>query len=120
MKQPDLFPSQISKLETTIIRMGGRLAFTREVRREIGNRAGWKSELSGLSSRDGYNLHAAHLNHDRQREDYNSPTNGLMMTVEEHLRHHESYRGRAHLIGLTEEGNEWAIRKLQQTPRFRI
>ena len=100
--------------------LGARAAFSKDIRLEIGKRAGWASEQSGKSFHDGHMVHAAHLNHDRLHPDYNSPSNGILLTVEEHLAQHVSARGRAREIGLTEPGNEYAIKMLEKTPKMRI
>lgn len=85
-------------------------AFSRNVRNKIWQRAGGKSELSGLSEADGYSLECAHLNHSRDYPRYNDPSNGRLLTTEEHLADHLHRTDN----GLDESGNTWAVRKLRE------
>jgi len=84
------------------------LAFLNRVKNHIKARARNKSELS-LSNEEP--LEVAHLDHTRN-EEYQDPSNGILVTQTEHLAHHLIHRGNAQAIGLTEEGNEWAIGQL--------
>lgn len=95
-------------------------AFSLKSREEIKERAGGKSELSGLSPDDGHFMHCAHLNHDRRNPNYDDPRNGKYLTVTEHYEQHLDARGRARDIGLSEQGNDWAINKLSNTPARRV
>lgn len=88
--------------------VGIGMAFVPRVRAEVKRRANNRSELSGSNEEP---LEVAHLNHARD-EDYQDPGNALLVTTTEHLAHHLIHRNRAEAIGLTEEGNEWAIGKL--------
>ena len=84
----------------------GLMAFPKKVRKEIVERAGGVSELSGRSDRP---MEAGHLYHGVQEVD-----NGLLVTDQEHLAWHELFMGRAGEIGLTEDQNNWACRSVLQ------
>lgn len=71
-------------------------------------RAGYKSEVSGKEVPPTF-LHAAHKDHTKDAGHYDDLDNGFMLTVKEHMLQHLAYRGKAHLIGLSERHNEWAI-----------
>lgn len=81
------------------------MPFSREVAFEIKKRAGWKSEVSGDSGR----LEAAHIDHSKSNPSYNTPENGVSMTVFEHLVDHFARHGKN---GLPPAQNEWAIGKI--------
>lgn len=81
-------------------------AFSWKTKEIIKKRDGNKSVLSGETE----NLHAAHINHDKNNPQYDNPSNGRLLTVEEHLQDHINRAGRN---GLTEEQNNWAISMLQ-------
>ena len=85
-------------------------AFSRPVRREIRSRAGRRSELSG---RYDIPLDASHIIHSRQYPQYDSPLNGLYLTVEEHLLYHEQFASNPRLIGLSARNNRMAILSLR-------
>lgn len=91
------------------------LAFSKQTARKIGQRAGWKSEISGKSFWDGYVIHMAHKDHTKD-ETYDDPERGIAVTVEEHLKMHEDAIGNAESIGLNEYQNNYAIRMLKKTP----
>ena len=95
-----------------------QFAFSKETARKIGKRAGWKSEISGLSFFDGWVLHMAHLNHDKSNPLYDHESNGICVTVPEHLEMHEAAKGQAiAMLGMAcEEANDYAIKKLKATP----
>ena len=106
--------------EVTIAAMfafGLGLAFSKKTAREIGTRAGWKSEISGKSFWDGWMLHMAHIDHTKN-ETYDEANRGLCVTVPEHLCMHEDARGEAGTIGLQECQNNFAIRQLRATPIY--
>lgn len=91
------------------------MAFSMSTKRIIKHRARMAnperrlvSEVSGTNT---YKMHAAHYNH-RKDENYDNPDNGVLLTLPEHFYHHLSYRGKAELMGLTEEQNENAIKSL--------
>lgn len=113
----ETYPSQIDYL---LQKIPARKAFSPRSREEIKNRAGGKSELSGLSPQDGHIMHAAHLNHDKNRPDYDDPRNGMYLTVTEHYEQHVNAIGRAREIGLSEKANQWAVNKLENTPAKRV
>ena len=85
-------------------------AFSRPSRREIRERAGRRSELSG---RYDLPLDASHIIHSRQFPAYDHPENGIYLTIEEHLIYHEIFRPKPWLIGLSPRNNEMAIRSLR-------
>jgi len=115
-------PSENHLLTLTAI-VGGiyllsNLAFSKKSAREIGKRAGWKSEISGKSFWDGWVLHMAHKNHDKSSPLYDDPSQGVCVTVEEHLEMHEEAVGNEEAIGLCVQANNYAIRMLKKTPIF--
>lgn len=81
------------------------MAFSEAVRKKIGDRDGWKSVKSGRTA----HLEATHINHDKRRKGYDSPSNGRMLTVDEHYMDHYNRHGRN---GLTLRGNLWALRRI--------
>lgn len=113
-------PIQIANLELYLERNGAWSAFSRRSREEIRTRAGGVSEWSGDGVHNGHTMHCAHLNHDRTRPDYDNPQNGVYLTVTEHYEQHKGAIGRARELGLTEEGNNWAVNKLANTPAKRV
>jgi len=94
------------------------LAFSKATARKIGQRAGWKSEISGKSFWDGWVLHMAHLNHDKSDPNYDKPESGICVTVEEHLKMHEDAVGNEESIGLCVQANNYAIKMLKKTPIY--
>jgi hypothetical protein len=93
-------------------------AFSKKTRREIWERAGGVSELSG----EGGRVECAHYNHDRSGPAYDDPNNGLLVTIYEHLHSDEvghvpqrQYYPQDPLPnGLKPEWNEWAIKKIEE------
>ena len=83
------------------------MAFTRAVRRIIGNRDGWQSVQSG----DGGPLEAAHISHDKKNPNYNDPSNGRMLTPAEHYDDHYNRHGKDQL-GLNNHQNKWSLRMI--------
>lgn len=81
-------------------------AFGKKTRDEVIERAGGASELTGRTDRP---LHASHINHNRESEDYNNPDNGILLTDVEHLAYHINHVGHARDIGLGENQNNWAV-----------
>ena len=84
------------------------MAFTKKIRMVIKARAGNKSEVSGVKYEP---LQAAHINHKRKTGYYNCPTNGVLMTVAEHLMDHVLREGEN---GLTKAQNFYAISSLSR------
>jgi hypothetical protein len=116
-------PSETHKIFTTTAIIGGILllsqfAFSKSSARKIGQRAGWKSEISGKSFWDGWSLQMAHFNHDKSNPNYDKPESGICVTVEEHLKMHEDAVGNEESIGLCVQANNYAIRMLKKTPIF--
>jgi hypothetical protein len=85
-------------------------AFGMFSKRKIKKRAGGRSELSGQKSDW---MHCSHINHDKSREDYNSPLNGMYITLAEHYAFHELHEGCADEIGLSERHNNRAVQGLR-------
>lgn len=81
-------------------------AFSRAVRRQIWDRAGGVSELSGRSD---WPRECAHYDHDRDNPDYNNPDNGILLLRNEHYMQHVDYEGSN---GLDEDGNQWALEQI--------
>lgn len=91
-------------------------AFSWKTRQEIKERAGYTSEISG---RDDLPLECSHFNHSRDYEYYDDPTNGIYVTIYEHLAIHQEagrHRTQYGLLpnGLTKDQNLWAINKIRE------
>lgn len=80
------------------------VAFSKEVRRIILQKARYRSELSGHSHLP---LDASHLDHTRNKT-YNEPWRGEALTILEHCAYHVAHIGFAEQIGLSEDYNRWA------------
>lgn len=85
-----------------------RWAFSQRTRHVIYDRAKGVSEISGKNTEP---MQCAHLDHTHGTNYYNSPDNGLLLTLREHLMDHIIRGGRN---GLAMEANEWAIGTLYQ------
>jgi len=81
-------------------------AFTSGVRMQILERDGYRCKLCGATD----HLEAAHINHNKSRYDYNSPSNGRTLCIKHHLMDHINRHGRN---GLPKRQNEWAIEQLR-------
>ena len=81
------------------------MAFRQKGKREINQRAGGKSEVSG---RDDMPLHASHFFHGKGEENQSSG-NGFLATVSEHYAYHLKHRDEPENIGLNRRENEWAL-----------
>lgn len=88
-------------------------AFSRETKRQIWDRAGGQSELSGKSEADGYVLECSHFNHNRTYPDYDNPLNGMLVTTYEHLIQHINHG----VNGLNRAQNNWSIEAIKQRLR---
>lgn len=102
-------PSELNILAATAI-IGGiyllsQFAFSSRVRKEIRDRDGNKSVLSGSTE----HLEVAHINHSKRNPKYNDPSNGRVLSTAEHLWDHINRDGRN---GLTPHQNSWAIMRI--------
>ena len=79
-------------------------AFSRPVRRKIWERDKGQSVWSGETE----DLTAAHINHSRSTEIYNSESNGRLLTNTEQYIEHFNRHG-TESLGLTESQNKWAL-----------
>ena len=100
-----LAPISLATMGLFFISLG---AFSRKVRREIFERDGGKSVISGETE----NLEAAHINHDKKSPDYNKAHNGRMLTTAEHLQ--IDHIDRAGRNGLPENHNNYAVDMLKK------
>jgi hypothetical protein len=82
-------------------------AFSWKTKQAIKQRDGGQSVLSGKTE----NLHAAHIDHNKNNPRYDDASNGRLLTAEEHLKDHINRAGRN---GLTVEQNNWAISMLMK------
>jgi hypothetical protein len=98
-------------LTSAIIGVASTLSLSRIGRKEVRRAAHNRSEISDKLDRP---LEASHISHDRNNSLYQNPRICLLMTDEEHLIYHEDFAGYSHLIGLTEEGNDWAIEQITE------
>lgn len=90
-----------------VIYEASQFAFGKKTRDEIKQRDGNKSAISGLEG----DLEAAHINHDKNSPNYDSPSNGRLLTPVEHLTDHVARAGRN---GLSPSQNSWAIKTMQK------
>lgn len=65
--------------------------------------------VSELSGRWDMPLECAHFDHNKLNPEYDHPSNGVLMTVDEHLLDHINRAGEN---GLTKDENDWAIKQL--------
>lgn len=79
-----------------------QFAFSKNVRKQIYNRDQGKSRWSDEPGEE-----AAHILHNRDNPNYNTPENGRMLTKREHYLDHINRAGRN---GLTIPGNNAALR----------
>lgn len=84
------------------------LAFSKKTKEEIWKRDKGKSVISG----EGSPLHVAHISHDKSKSNYDSPSNGRLLTPKEHLT--IDHINRAGRNGLSENHNNYAIRMLKK------
>ena len=82
-------------------------AFSKNIRLEIKRRSKNRSELSGLVNGS---LVCGHLNHDKRSPEYNSPNNGLRVTVFEELGYHLMHTRNPESIGLSRKVNDSVVR----------
>lgn len=83
------------------------MACSKKVRQQVKRRDGFKSVWSGKTE----NLNVAHISHNRDLPDYDTPENARTLTVAEHMWDHINRAGTEQL-GLTESQNTWAIYQL--------
>lgn len=91
----------------------GRLAFSRQTKDEIKQRARQEHDgrlLSEISHTNGVPMECAHINHSRSYPEYDSPENGFYCTIYEHLQDHINREGQN---GLSIPDNRRAIRSLE-------
>lgn len=113
----DIFSPESSVLAPSGLDVEGVLEgvmckFSKESRDRIVARAGGASELSGMQVDT---MHAMHVDHTKD-EEYDNPGRGMLVTPMEHLAYHFLHKGRAHLIGLTEQDNELGLRVMSGSP----
>ncbi|MCB1712581.1 MAG: HNH endonuclease [Candidatus Riesia sp.] len=80
-------------------------AFTSKSRREILQRDGNMCRECGATD----HLEAAHIDHNKKKKNYDSPSNGRTLCTEHHLDDHIDRHGRN---GLTPRQNRWAIKTI--------
>lgn len=89
-------------------------AFSKRTRDAIKDRARRANNgvlASELSGRSDMPCECAHLSHDRNDPNYDKPSQGIYLTIEEHLNQHIQEEGRN---GLSIEHNRWSIAQLQR------
>lgn len=95
-------------LEPSIIpQEPAEMAFSKKTRGIIYERDGGKSVMSGSE----VDLNAAHIDHDKSKWYYDSPSNGRLLTPVEHLTDHVTRAGHN---GLKEHHNNWAIKLIRK------
>ena len=80
------------------------MAFSKKVRREIWERDCGKCVMCGST----IGCECAHINHNKSDPNYNDASNGRLLCKPHHMWDHINRSGTEQL-GLTEEGNDWAI-----------
>jgi len=88
-------------------------AFSRKIRKEIGDRDKWTCQGCGKRYEDGWMLHAAHNpnKHNSHYRDYNKPESGSMRCIDCHIKQHE----KGTILGWKLDGK--AVRMLSKTER---
>lgn len=81
-------------------------AFTTSVRYQILERDNYRCRVCGATD----HLEAAHIDHNKDSYNYNSPSNGKTLCSKHHLADHINRHGSN---GLTKRQNEWAIEQLR-------
>ena len=99
----------------TLAMLGGAVALSQfcfdwDTRRKILDRDHHKCVRCGATS----DLECAHINHDKSRKDYNSPSNGRVLCMGHHLQDHKQREGHN---GLTRAGNRWSITMIEKRIR---
>ncbi len=84
-------------------------AFSPDIRIQIKERAGNKSELSGDSDRP---LQCSHFFHNEKHPSYDESKMGILVTDIEHLMYHVRYLRNPERIGLDGKENKGAIKTL--------
>ena len=83
------------------------MGFSLPVKRKIWQRDGGQSVWSGRTD----NLEVAHIDHSKTNVNYDSESNGRLLTVDEHLQDHINREGRN---GLPKYQNDWAVKQLKK------
>jgi hypothetical protein len=104
-----LQPSEITKDLLLILGVTflSQFAFSWKSKQIIHQRDNNQSVLSGETE----DLECAHLDHSRENPLYDDPSNGRLLTTEEHLHDHINRSGRN---GLSQTHNNWAIARLKE------
>lgn len=84
-------------------------AFSSDSWKKIMDRDGWACRTCSATKKKGYTLMAAHIMHNRDNPQYDSPSNGKALCVRCHRRQHQTMAGRN---GLSLEHNDQAINAL--------
>lgn len=92
---------------TTLAMIALGMAFSLPVKRKIWQRDGGQSVWSGRTD----NLEVAHIDHSKTNPNYDSESNGRLLTVDEHLQDHINREGRN---GLPKHQNAWAVQQLKK------
>ena len=91
-----------------------RYAFSSRTKDEIKKRARETHNgklLSELSHTNGVPMECAHIDHSKSNPDYDTPQNGVYVTIYEHLQDHINREGQN---GLSVHANKLAIEALQE------
>lgn len=84
--------------------------FSLGTRQNIWKRDEGKCRRCSKSKKKGYYLEVSHLNHSREYEFYDAPSNGILVCLADHLAEHRRMEGRN---GLSVEKNREAILSIQ-------
>lgn len=87
------------------------MAFTPDIRVQVKERSGNRSELNQQIGRP---QQVMHLNHDRELDEYNIPEMAVQVTDIQHYAYHLLFFQRAKYIGLTNGGNDRSLSKLMK------
>lgn len=82
-------------------------AFSQKTKKEIYKRDGGASKWSGVTN----HLEVSHISHDKDKSNYDDPSNGRLLSITEHLLDHINRHGRN---GLTPAQNRWSIEAIKR------
>jgi len=85
-----------------------QFAFSRDIAREVKDRADWECEETGRKASDGWRMEACHKNHDKNYPYYNHPDNGNCLCLLAHLEDHITLLERT-----KPHKRKWAYRSVQ-------
>lgn len=115
--------THLPEISATLTAFSFLMAFSKSTRIDIGQRDHWTCQNEDCddgtgqpkSYKNGWMVHASHINHDKEDPMYDEADSGEILCIAHHLLYHLAHIGSAEEIGLCEEANNFAVRKLQKT-----